>query len=401
MKAVTAAFPDDLDARTLYAEALMDLRPWNYWSRDGVPFDETVEIERALSQVLAKHKNHPGALHLWIHLWEPTDTPERAEAEADRLLPLMPGAGHIVHMPAHIYQRVGRHADVISSNILAAKADEDYITQCKAQGMYPLGYYPHNLHFIWMGASASGQGTLAIESAHRVANAIPNEALGSLPLLQGFMVVPYWAMVRFGRWHDILADAGPRHDTVFTRAAWRYARALAFTATNRLDEADAELGLLLTLVNDPTLKGQATFSTNTGYAIVRIAPEVVAGELAAKRKDWDRALLHLERAVRYEDALIYQEPADWHAPVRQNLGAVLIEAGRADEAEAVFWEDLKKNPENGWSLFGVVQALKAQGRTDDAAVVEVRFKKAWKDADTPLSAARIADDVSVMAARHP
>ncbi len=366
-----------------------------------MPFDETLEVERALSQVLAKHKNHPGALHLWVHLWEPTDTPERAEAEADRLLPLMPGAGHIVHMPAHIYQRVGRHADVISSNIQAAKADEDYITQCKAQGMYPLGYYPHNLHFIWMGASASGQGKLAIESAHRVASSIPNEALGSLPILQGFMVVPYWAMVRFGRWHDILADAGPRHDTVFTRAAWRYARGLALAATNRLDEADAELALLRTLVNDPTLKGQATFSTNTGYAIMRIAPEVVAGEIAARRKDWDRALLHLERAVRYEDALIYQEPSDWHAPVRQNLGAVLIEAGRPDEAEAVFWEDLKKNPENGWSLFGVVQALKAQGRNDEAAVVDARFKKAWRDADTPLSAARIADDVRVIATRQP
>ena len=401
MKAVTTAFPDDLDARTLYAEALMDLRPWNYWSRDGVPFDETIEVERALTQVLAKHRNHPGALHLWIHLWEPTDTPERAEAEADRLLPLMPGAGHIVHMPAHIYQRVGRHADVISSNILAAKADEDYITQCKAQGMYPLGYYPHNLHFIWMGASASGQGKLAIDSAHRVARSIPDEALGSLPILQGFMVVPYWAMVRFGRWSDILADAGPRHDTVFTRAAWRYARALALTATNRLDEADAELALLRTLVNDPQLKGQVTFSSNSGYAIMRIAPEVVAGELAAKRKDWDRALLHLERAVRYEDGLDLPgavrlarareaEPrrgADRGRPARRGRSGVL---GRPEEEPRERLVALRRGA-----------GLRAQGRTDDAAIVEARFKKAWKDADTPLSAARIADDVSVVATRHP
>lgn len=400
MKAVTVAFPDDLDAKTLYAEALMDTRPWNYWSRDGVPYDETIEIERALSQVIATHQHHPGALHLWVHLWEPTDTPERAEAEADRLLPLMPGAGHMVHMPAHIYQRVGRHADVVSSNLLAAKADEDYISQCKAQGLYPLGYYPHNLHFIWMGASASGRGALALESAGRVANAIPTEALGTVPILQGFLVVPYWAMVRFGRWKAILDDAGPRHDTVFTRAAWRYARAMAFTATNRLDEAQAELALLRTLVDDPQLKGQVTFSSNSGYAIMRIAPEVVAGEIAARRKDWDTALRHLERAVRYEDGLIYQEPADWHAPVRQNLGAVLLEAGRADEAEAVFWEDLKKNPENGWSLFGVAQALKAQGKAAEAASVEARFRKAWKDADTPLTAARIADDVLQTAARQ-
>ena len=389
MRGVTAAFPEDADARTIYAESLMDLRPWNYWTRDGLPYDETREIQAALEQVFARNRNHPGALHLWIHLWEATDTPERAEAEADRLLPLMPGAGHIVHMPAHIYQRVGRHADVIASNLLAAKADEDYIAQCRAQGLYPLGYYPHNLHFIWMGATASGQRKLALDSARRVASAIPHEALGTVPILQGFLVVPYWAMVRFGQWDDILADAGPRHDTAFTRGAWRYARAMALTAKGRLDDAEKELGQLKVIVSDPELKGQVTFSANSGYSILRIAPEVVAGEIAARRKDWDKATLHLDRAIRYEDALIYQEPADWHAPVRQNLGAVLLEAGRPDEAEAVFWEDLKKNPEMGWSLWGLAQALKAQGKDEAAAAVEARFHKAWKDADVKLATARI------------
>jgi tetratricopeptide (TPR) repeat protein len=389
MRAVTTSYPDDLDARTIYAESLMDLRPWNYWTRDGQAYDETRDIQSSLEHVFAKNPNHPGALHLWIHLWESTDTPERAEAEADRLLPLMPGAGHIVHMPAHIYQRVGRHADVISSNLLAAKADEDYIAQCRAQGMYPLGYYPHNLHFIWMGATASGQGKLALDSARRVAASIPHEALGTVPILQGFLVVPYWAMVRFGQWDDILADKGPRHDTPFTRGAWRYARAMALTAKGRLDEAEQELGQLRVIVSDPALKAQATFSTNTGHSILRIAPEVVAGEIAARRKNWDTATLHFDRAIRYEDALVYQEPADWHAPVRQNLGAVLLEAGRADEAEAVFWEDLRKNPETGWSLRGLAQALKAQGKDEDAARVEARFKKAWKDADVTLTTARI------------
>jgi tetratricopeptide (TPR) repeat protein len=389
MRALVAAFPDDADARTLYAESLMDLRPWNYWTRDGLPYEETKEIVASLERVIAKHPNHPGALHYWVHLWEATDTPERAEAEADRLLPLMPGAGHMVHMPAHIYQRVGRHADVISSNLLAAKADEDYIAQCKAQGIYPLAYYPHNLHFIWMGASASGQGRLALESAVKLANAIPKEALGTVPILQGFVVVPYWAMVRFAKWDDILADKGPRHDTPFTRGAWRYARAMALIAKNRLEEADRELVALKTILADESLKGQVTFSANSGVAVLRIAPEVIAGEIAASRKDFDTAIRHLDRAVRYEDALIYQEPADWHAPVRQNLGAVLLEAGRADEAEVVFWEDLKKNPENGWSLFGLVQAMKAQGKKDEAAQVEERFRKAWKDADVRLSSARI------------
>jgi tetratricopeptide (TPR) repeat protein len=388
MKRVVDGFPGDLDARTLYAEALMDLRPWNYWTRDGVPQPETPAIQASLEKVLAAHKSHPGALHLWIHLWEPTDTPERAEAEADRLLPLMPGAGHIVHMPAHIYQRVGRHADVIKANLLAARADEDYISQCRAQGLYPLAYFPHNLHFIWMGASASGRKQLAMESAQKLAAAIPDEALATVPILQGFVVVPYWALVRFAEWERILADPGPRHDTPFTRGVWHFARAMAYAATNRLDAADEERVKLAALVADPSLQGQTTFSNNTGTAILRIAPEVVAGEIAARRQQWDEAILHLDRAVRYEDALIYQEPPDWHAPVRQNLAAVLMAAGRPDEAEAVYWEDLKKNPENGWSLFGLTQALKAQGKDVDAAQAEQRFRKAWKDADyTPPAAA--------------
>ena len=384
MGEVTRGFPGDLDAKTIHAESLMDLRPWNYWSRDGQPNEETREIEASLAHVLATNPSHPGALHYWIHLWEPTDTPEKAEAEADRLQPQMPGAGHVVHMPAHIYMRVGRHSDVVKSNLMAVQADEDYIAQCRAQGLYPLGYYPHNIHFVWMGATASGQRRMALDAARKVASAIPDDALGTIPILQGFLVVPYWAMVRFGQWSDILADKGPRHDTPFTRGVWQYARALALTATGRLTEAGRELALLKKTVADPALKGQVTFSSNTGWAVLRIAPEVVQGEIAARRKNWDAAILHLDRAVRYEDALTYQEPADWHAPVRQNLGAVLLQAGRADEAEAVYWEDLKKNPGTGWALFGLMQALKAQGKNDDAAIVEQRFKAAWKDADVTL-----------------
>ncbi|HJR58877.1 MAG TPA: hypothetical protein VJ813_05760 [Vicinamibacterales bacterium] len=381
MRKLVAQYPEDLDARTLFAESLMDLRPWNYWTRDGLPYEETREVETVLADVLAKHRNHPGALHLWIHLWEATDTPERAEAEADRLLPLMPGAGHIVHMPAHIYQRVGRFDDVIKANIQAAKADEDYITQCRAQGIYPLAYYPHNLHFIWMGATAAGQSRLALDSANRLAAAIPPDALKDVPILQGFVVVPYWAMVRFEKWDDILADKGPQHDTPFTRGVWRYARGMALTARDRLEDAEKELALLRAIVADPSLNGQVTFSSNSGNAILRIAPEVIAGHIAARRKDWDKATLHFDRAIRLEDALVYQEPHDWHAPVRQDLGNLLLAAGRPAEAEVAFWEDLKRNPENGWSLFGLTQALKAQGKQDDAARVEARFKKAWKHAD--------------------
>jgi len=381
MRELVAKYPQDNDARTLLAEALMDVRPWNYWTRDGLPYDETRELRGELEKVIASNKNHPGALHLWVHLWEATDTPERAEAEADRLLPLMPGAGHIVHMPAHIYQRVGRYEDVIKVNIQAAKADEDYIAQCRAQGIYPLAYYPHNLHFIWMGATAAGQSTLALDSARRLAAAVPQAALKDVPILQGFLVVPYWALVRFEKWDDILAESAPQHDTPFTRGAWHYARAMAFIGKRLLDLAEKELGLLQPITADPSLQGQTTFSNNTGAAILRIAPEVIAGRIAAARQDWDKATLHLDRAIRYEDALLYQEPHDWHAPVRQDLGNVLLAAGRPAEAEVAFWEDLKRNPENGWSLTGLVAALKAQKKDDDAALVEARLRKAWHNAD--------------------
>ncbi len=384
MQQVAAEFSDDLDAYTLAAEAQMDLRPWNYWTRDGLPYPETVIARASLAHVLEEHANHPGALHLWIHLWEATSTPEHAEAAADRLLPLMPGAGHMVHMPAHIYMRVGRHADVITVNQMAAKADEDYIAQCRAQGLYPLGYYPHNVHFIWMGATATGQRDLAMRSARKVAASVPASALADVPILQGFLVVPYWAMVRFGDWDAILADKGPSHETAFTRGVWHYARGMALTARGRLAEAEREHRALASLVADPSLDGQTTFSANSGRSILRIAPEVLAGEIAAARRDWDRAILHLERAVRYEDALLYQEPPDWHAPVRENLAATLLTAGRADEAETVYWDDLRRNRESGWSLSGLAKALTAQGRDDEAAAVRLRLEKVWKDAEGKL-----------------
>ena len=381
MEKVTRQYPDDLDARTLYAESLMDLRPWGYWTRDGQPYAETRQIMASLEEVIARHKNHPGALHLWIHLWEATD-PKKAEAEADRLVPLMPGAGHMVHMPAHIYQRVGRHADVVRVNLLAAKADEEYIAACKAQGLYPLAYYPHNLHFIWMGASAGGEKTLALESARKLAGAVPAEGLAAAPILQGFLVVPYWAMVRFSEWDQILAEKSPAYSTPFTQAAWRYARATALIAKDRVGEAERELETLKTLVQDPVLKGPTTFSSNNGFTILRIAVEVVAGEIAAKRQDWDRALMHLERAVRFDDALVYTEPHDWHVPARQTLATVLMAAGRADEAETVLWEDLKRNPEHVWNLSLLAKALRMQDKAADAALIDARLMKSSKGGST-------------------
>jgi len=388
MRALYTKYPTDQDAATMFAESLMDLRPWNYWTRDGLPAEGTNEALKTIQAVLARSPNHPGALHYWIHLWEPT-APERAEKEADRLLPLMPGAGHIVHMPGHIYMRVGRYNDAVKANIQAVAADEDYIAQCRAQGQYPLGYYPHNIHFIWFGATMSGQSALAIASARKVAAAIPQEALQDVPQIQGFLVVPYYALVRFGHWDEMLAEPKPRYDSIYTQGVWHYARGMAFAGKGRLDEATQELAALQKIVNDPALaKLPASSTLNTPDMILRIAPEALAGEIAARRKDYDTAILHLDRAIRLEEALAYTEPPDWHYPIRQSLGAVLLEAGRPVEAEAVYWADLERNRENGWSLFGLVQSLTAQGKKDEAAAVQKRFEKAWSAADVKLTASR-------------
>jgi len=388
MQAVHKKYPTDQDAATIYAESLMDLRPWNYWTRDGLPAEGTPDAIKAIEGVMARNPNHPGALHYWIHLWEPV-APERAEKEADRLLPLMPGAGHIVHMPGHIYMRVGRYNDAVKANIQAVAADEDYIAQCHAQGMYPLGYYPHNIHFIWYGSSMSGQSSLAIASARKVAASIPKDALQAVPQVQGFLVVPYYALVRFGRWDEMLAEPKPSYESIYTLGVWHYARGMAYAGKGQLDEAGQELEALQKIVSDPALaKLPASSTINPPDAILRVAPEALAGEIAARRKDYDRALLHLERAVRFQDALAYVEPPDWHYPMRQSLGAVLLEAGRPVEAEAVYWDDLRRNRDNGWSLFGLIKALEAQGKKDQAAAVQKRFDKAWSAADVKLTTSR-------------
>jgi tetratricopeptide (TPR) repeat protein len=387
MRDVVRRFPNDLDAATMYAEALMDLRPWNYWMRDGRPYEGTSEIVATLERVLAKNFNHPGANHYYIHAVEATKTPERAEAAADRLLTLVPGAGHMVHMPSHIYQRVGRYADAAASNEAAVKADEDYIAQCRAQGLYPMVYYPHNVHFLWFAATAEGRSQVSIDSARKAASKVSDEAIDQVPILAAFRVVPWYALTRFGKWDEMLAEPAPADRFLYLRGTRHYARGIAFLGKGQLDEAEKELAALRPIAADPALN-YTLFSPNTAGAILSVAPEVLAGELAASRKDYDAAVAHLERAVRLEDGLVYTEPSEWHYPPRQALGAVLLAAGRAKEAETVYWEDLSRNTDNGWSLFGLTQALQAQGKQDDAAAVRARFDKAWPRADVKLAASR-------------
>ena len=387
MAKVQQQFPDDLDIATLYAESMMDLRPWNYWMRDGTPHEGTEEIVALLESVMARNPKHPGALHLYIHLIEPTDTPERAEQAADTLKGLMPGAGHIVHMPAHIYQRVGRYADSASANERAIAADENYISQCRAQGIYPMAYYPHNIHFLWFATSAQGRSAAAIDAANKTGEQIGDEALAQMPMLAGFRVVKYWALARFGKWDQILALPQPESD-LFLTGAWHYVRGLAYIGKGDTAAAEQELAALRKVAANPALD-YAMFSPNSAADIIAIGPEVLAGELAAARGDYDTAVAHLSRAVRLEDGLVYTEPTEWHYPPRLALGAVLLDAGRPAEAETVYWQVLDRYPDSGWALFGLAEALKKQRKTDEAALIDARFTKAWRDADVKLTASRI------------
>jgi tetratricopeptide (TPR) repeat protein len=399
MRQLHERYPDDLDAATLYAEALMDLRPWNYWTRDMQPYPETKVIHRMLESVLARHPNHPGAIHLYIHAVE-LGRPELAEAGAERLWKLAPGAGHLVHMPSHIFRRIGRYADASQSNEDAIAADEDYIVQCRAQGVYPLAYYPHNIHFLWDSATMEGRSHVAIEAARKSASSIPEGAWREVPLLHQFLVAPLFAYTRFGKWDLILSEPRPPEDSPFWTGTWHFARGLAYTAKGKLDQADQELDSLQRIAAQKLLDDvRVTFSRNGAKAILDIATEVLAGELAAKRGDYDNAIARLHRAILLEDNLIYNEPPDWHVPVRQSLGAVLLEAERADEAESIYWQDLNQNRENGWSLFGLVQSLQVQGKAEQAVVIEARFRKAWNRADVTLTASRFMGDARTTVAK--
>ena len=393
MRELHDRYPDDLDAATLYAGAVMNLRPWDYWTRDMQPYPETTQILSVLEAVMARNPNHPGAIHLYIHSVEYA-RPELAEAGAERLRKLAPGAGHLVHMPSHIFRRIGRYEDASKSNEDAIAADEDYITQCRAQGVYPLAYYPHNIHFLWDSATMEGRSQVAIEAARKAAASIPADAWRNVSLLHQFLVTPLFAYTRFGEWDMVLNEPRPPEDSLFWTGVWHYARGLAFTATGNLDEAARELNRLREIAAYDSLEGyRVTFSRNGAKAILDLAAEVFAGELSAKRGDYDIAIARLHRGVLLEDNLIYNEPPDWHVPVRQSLGAVLLGAGRAAEAEAIYWQDLERNRENGWSLFGLMQSLRAQGKEKQAAAVEKRFRQAWKRSDMTLTASRFMDDV--------
>jgi tetratricopeptide (TPR) repeat protein len=393
MRRVVEQFPGDLDARTLLAEAIMDQHPWDYWNpRSREPRPWTSEILDLLRGVLAAEPGHVFANHLFIHAVEASSHPEIAVPEADRLRTLVPGAGHLVHMPAHIYLRVGRYADASAANEAAIRADDAYVAQCQTGGIYPLGYIPHNWHFLWTTATFEGRSRRAIEAALETRRKVPPDKLDDTRwgILHQYYALPLYAYARFGKWREILDFPRPDPKRAYTLAVWHYARGLADVFTGNLDAADAERAALGALLreHEADLTKITMWEINTSYALMRIADHVLGGEIAAKRRGFDTAVAELNQAEELELSLGYDEPPDWYYPVRDSLGAVYLEAKRPAEAEKVYRTDLEWYPENGFALFGLEQALRAEGRTDEAASVHVRFERAWARADHVLTTSR-------------
>lgn len=391
MKAVAAKYPASVDAQALYADAVMNTMPWDYWSKDATPREGIPEIIQLVEESLRRWPDHTGLNHLYIHLVEASNAPEKALASAERLASLAPSAGHLVHMPAHIFVRVGRYADSAATNAAALKADDSYLTQCRMQGLYPAMYHPHNWHFLVVSDMMLGDAQGALEAARRMSAKVHHQPMKQ----KEFAVIQYWygypvaVMARFGMWDDILKEPQPDPQLLWTTAAWHFARGLAFTGKNRLAEAKAELARLNAIATDPEFSGMMVSPYNSMKTLATIGAEVLEGEMAARQKNYAAAISHLERAVRLEDSLTYNEPPDWYFPVRHSLGSVLLEAGRPAEAEAVYWEDLRRNPSNGWALFGLWKSLEAQSKADRAAEAEKRFRKAWEKSGVSLRSSRI------------
>jgi tetratricopeptide (TPR) repeat protein len=384
MGKLAGRYPEDADVCTLAVAAFMETTAWNYWNKDGTPREGTERAVAALEAVLARHPDHAGAIHYYIHLVEASKNPGRAEAAADRLAGLMPGAGHIVHMPSHIYMRVGRYSDAANTNVRAILADEQYLSECHAQGLYPVGYYPHNIHFLWAARSMQGRYEDALEAAVRVSKQLQGTCCGFSELsAQDQRSTPLYTMVRFGKWREVLAAKRPPAEQGFATAMWHFARGMALAATFERNAAQAELDSLRLLQSDPVLTA-ATLNLDTGGEVLAIAERVLTAEIAAHKDDLPGAVEALQEAVALQDDLTYMEPPTFYYPVRQSLGAVLLEAKRFAEAEAVYEADLAEWPENGWSLFGLAEAQRGVIKMNDSRETERRFDRAWAEADVKL-----------------
>jgi tetratricopeptide (TPR) repeat protein len=387
MRELVREYPDDLDAQVIFAEALMNTMPWDYWTRDRTPKPETEEILSALQFVMARNPNHPGANHFYIHAVEAGPNPGAGLGAADRLLRYAPAAGHLVHMPAHIYMRVGQYADAVTANELAVKADKDYIRSCQAQGFYPGVYYPHNIHFLWWAQLFEGRSKDAFRTANQAARYANDNYCGPSKAYEAPRLrhLPWLTQLRFGKWDDVLAVKQPAttNDFLVDRALWHFARGLAFAAKQDAVAAARESKLLTEIANSEAAKQVSTPIFPVADTL-QVSAHWLAGKVAGAKGDTKGMIAQLERALELELALPYMEPSFWPVPVRPTLGAAWLQAGDAVKAEQVFRADLEIWPRHAWSLFGLEAALRAQGKQQQADDVKRQFAAAWARADLKL-----------------
>jgi tetratricopeptide (TPR) repeat protein len=375
MKQVMARHPDDLDAATLYAESLMNLRPWALWDADGAPAEGTLEVLEVLERVLRRNANHPGANHYYIHAVEASKNPERALPSASRLGALMPGAGHLVHMPSHIYIRVGDHELSATVNETAADVDKKYIERTGAKGIYPLMYYSHNLHFVSYARMAQGRFDDALDYSRRLRKNVDG-AIDDMPMLAPYGAFEWMVLTRFGKWEEMLAEPEPKEKTAMMQAFYRYARGLAYAGLDKVTEARAERERMEAIC--ARIPEDEKLMINTSRSVAAIGLADLDARIARAMRDADAEIGHLSRAVELQDKLGYMEPPEWHYSMREALGGALLRRGSAAEAESVFRKDLDIHPRSGRSLFGLVEALRAQKKTASVDSVMREFQEAWK-----------------------
>ncbi len=384
MREVWQRHPGDPDVGSLFAEALMDLRPWDLWSTEGEPRPETPEILQTLDTVLAMAPEHPGANHFYIHTCEASPDPARAQAAADRLRDLVPGAGHLVHMPSHIDIRLGHYKKAVTANQQGIESDLRYVRQAGHDGFYTL-YRAHNYHFLTYAAMFTGQKGLAMNAARELVQEVPMELVRAYPeFLDGFMATPLHVMIRFGLWQELIDEPAPPKDLPVTTAFWHYARSVAFAATGEVRKSKRELRKFDKAYR--RVPEEYLIGNNTARVVLEVARPFAEGELEYRRGNYDQAFDLLREAVRRDDALIYDEPWGWMEPVRHALGALLLEQGRVEEAEAVYRQDLRLHPENGWSLHGLAECLARSGRPAEATEADKRFRQVWSDSDLEIKA---------------
>lgn len=377
MKEVMRSYPDDLDAATLYAESIMNLRPWQLWSLEGEPAEGTLEILAVLESVLRRDPDHPGGNHYYIHAVEASRTPERALPSAQRIGRIMPGAGHMVHMASHIFSRLGDYENSAAVNLTAAEVDRKYIERTGAKGVYPLMYYSHNLHFVSYSRLMQGRFEEALDYSERLRRNVDG-AIDDMPMLAPYGTYDWLILTRFGKWNEMLAQPEPKEKEVYVQAMYRYARGIANAGLGKVADAQAERERMEALCN--RVPEEAMLMINPMRSVLAIGMADLDGRIARAKKEGETEVAQFERAVEMQDKLNYMEPPEWHYPMREALGGALLRQGKAAEAERVFRRDLELNPRNGRSLFGLLEALKAQNKVVAVEWVKKEFAEAWKSA---------------------